>query len=396
MRKTYFDGTHRIRSVEATWETIRPLLPEFGITRVADVTGLDDIGIPVAQAVRPLARTLSVAQGKGTTLTAAQVSSAMEAIEVWHGEHAVPRSELRAPAEHLDLPYPVTALEVHPGSLVTPRTLLDWIPARSLTDRQQVPVPVTSVQLGRQVHSTWRLHLPSSSTNGLASGNSHAEAVCHGLYELIERDVISDLTHAGHRAVDAQRINPFSIHDLHVPQLLERLDHARLWYEVWSLPNRFGVPVMACYLWREDQPTVVVSGSGAHLDPHIALSRAITEAVQTRLTLITGAREDIAPAAFCPGTHPAPSHGQQATVPWSTVTEPYTCAFEDVDEEAAHLAALIAARTGTAPLVVDLTRCDFGRPEFSVVKTIAPHLRYDARHIIPRPRTGTTDTGVAA
>ena len=47
----------------------------MGITRLADVTGLDNIGIPVFQAIRPNARSLSVSQGKGVSLEAAQASA---------------------------------------------------------------------------------------------------------------------------------------------------------------------------------------------------------------------------------------------------------------------------------------------------------------------------------
>jgi ribosomal protein S12 methylthiotransferase accessory factor len=40
----------------------------MGVTRIANVTGLDRIGIPVAIAVRPNSRSVSVAQGKGQTV----------------------------------------------------------------------------------------------------------------------------------------------------------------------------------------------------------------------------------------------------------------------------------------------------------------------------------------
>ncbi len=389
MRKTYFEGTHCTRAPEETWDTIRPLLAHYGITRIADVTGLDDIGIPVTMAVGPLTRTLSVAQGKGNTLMAARVSGAMEAIEVWHGEQAVPRIRFQAPATYLDLPYPVIALETHPGSLVTSRTVLEWATASSLLDGATIPVPVASIRLGRETHNTWRLHQPNSSTNGLASGNTHAEAVCHALYELIERDVVSGLTDR-HSPTPAERIDTAGFEDPHCAELLERLDRARVWYEVWHLPNRFGVPVLACYLWREDQPAFVVSGSGAHLDPHVALSRAITEAAQTRLTQIAGTREDIHPLAYSPGTHSAPRHDRSPTTTSAATAGQYVTGFADHDREADHLASRIAARTGVGPLVVDLTWGKHQRPGFSVVKVLAPNLRYASHHTIPRPSSEAT------
>jgi len=36
-----------------------------GVTRLAEITGLDLVGIPVFQAIRPAGRSLSVHQGKG-------------------------------------------------------------------------------------------------------------------------------------------------------------------------------------------------------------------------------------------------------------------------------------------------------------------------------------------
>ncbi|MFF2926635.1 YcaO-like family protein [Streptomyces celluloflavus] len=388
MRKAYFDGTHRTRHPDQTWEAIRPLLMAYGITRVADVTGLDDLGIPVTMAVRPLARTLSVAQGKGATLAAARVSGAMEAIEAWHGERAVPTADVRAAADGLglDLPYPVTALESHPGSLVTSRTVLDWITARSALDGEPVLVPAACVQLGREVHDQWRLHLPSASTNGLASGNTRAEAVVHALAELVERDTISALAH---QRDGGQLIDLDSIEDEHCAALINRVRAAGAWLELWHLPNRFGVPVMSCYLWREDQPALLVSGSGAHLDPHVALSRAITEAAQSRLTQITGSREDVHPAAYGSAVHRGPQPAPGPGVAWSEVAAQHTTGFTTDDGEAEHLAARVAAVTGHHPLVVDLTHGLHQRGEFAVVKVLAPALRYDARHIIPRPNQET-------
>ncbi|MFI5804495.1 YcaO-like family protein [Streptomyces sp. NPDC051561] len=384
MRKTYFEGTHRTRHPAHTWEAIRPLLGSYGITRVADVTGLDDLGIPVTMAVRPLARTLSVAQGKGASLDAARVSGAMEAIEAWHAERAVPGPDLhRTPAEALGLPYVVTALEQHPGSLLTARTRLDWITARSTRSGEAVLLPRACVQLGREEHADWRMHLPSASTNGLASGNTPSEATVHGLYEVIERDVLSRLDDPG---AGGQLIDASSIDDPHCAGLVARLQQAGAWLELWHLPNRFNVPVAVCFLWREDQPSVLVSGSGAHLDPHVALSRAITEAAQSRLTLITGSREDVHYSAYRPESPQGPAPAQDERVPWAHATARYTVGFARDDQEATHLAATIAAITGVPPLVVSLTWGKYERETLAVVKVLAPHLRYTSRHTIPRPR----------
>ncbi|MHC4093368.1 MAG: YcaO-like family protein, partial [Planctomycetota bacterium] len=67
-------GTHRTVSPAETLARLTPLLPQMGITRVANITGLDFIGIPVVMVCRPNSRSIAVAQGKGLELVAAKVS----------------------------------------------------------------------------------------------------------------------------------------------------------------------------------------------------------------------------------------------------------------------------------------------------------------------------------
>src|SRR3954463_14012388 len=94
--KVFRAGTHRVTSPDETLARVPPLLPEMGITRIANVTGLDRIGIPVVMVCRPNARTLSVSQGKGLTLAAAKVSGVMESIELHHSEYIQNPLELGA------------------------------------------------------------------------------------------------------------------------------------------------------------------------------------------------------------------------------------------------------------------------------------------------------------
>ena len=61
----------------------RPYFDEVGITRVADITGMDRIGIPVYAAIRPDSKSLAVDSGKGITREQAKCSAVMEAIERW-------------------------------------------------------------------------------------------------------------------------------------------------------------------------------------------------------------------------------------------------------------------------------------------------------------------------
>ena len=84
--KAYRRGTHRTVDPAATLARAQPHLASMGITRIANVTGLDRIGVPVVMVCRPNARSLAVSQGKGLTLEAAKASGVMEAIELYHAE----------------------------------------------------------------------------------------------------------------------------------------------------------------------------------------------------------------------------------------------------------------------------------------------------------------------
>src|SRR2546422_10018812 len=79
-------GTHRSASLNDTLNRVLPLAPVIGITRVATVTGLDSVGIPVVMVCRPNSRSVAVSQGKGIDLTSARASGLMEAAELYHAE----------------------------------------------------------------------------------------------------------------------------------------------------------------------------------------------------------------------------------------------------------------------------------------------------------------------
>lgn len=379
-RLTTFPGTRRTRDPAETLERVTRRLGDYGITRLADVTGLDVIGIPVVMSVRPLATTLSVSQGKGADLTSARVSAAMEAVELWHAEQAVPKPEHQAvPARDLDLPYEVTDLEQVEGSLLTDRTRLDWIGAEVLTGGEAL-VPRESVRLD-MTGTAWRGHHLSASSNGLASGNTVAEATVHALYEQIERDCTSAAARArGARAVVA----PETVTDPHCAELIARIRAAGGRLDIVDASRERWRPVTCffCHLRMPDMGTVV-GGSGAHRDPAIALSRAITEAAQSRLTFIVGTRDDINPHVYGLGaTEQAVLSAE--TVPWAAVAGGADAPSATDDEELDRLAALVASVTGSAPMRVDLTAPEEAE-DFAVVKTLSPGLEFLARHELPGP-----------
>lgn len=364
-RKVFFAGTHRVRPPEQTWARVSARLAQFGITRVADITGLDTIGIPVVMAVRPLAKTLSVSQGKGQSLLLAKVSAVMESIELWHAEHVVlPLVHSRTAAEQLALTYRVTDLTDVPGGLVTERTPLDWVSGTGLTTGAAMPVPRNHVTFQSPQERTWMPPGFIWSSNGLASGNTVPEATLHALYEVVERDAIAALAD-----------NEFGIDiDVHTivagaeGTLAEFIRRAGVDLAVTYVPSRTAMPCFAVRLWSVDFALTSI-GFGAHLAPDVALSRALTEAAQSRLTVIAGSRDDIHPLYHL--VHDGrrePVEQRGPGIPWTAVPAPPVEPFEDLDAELAWVGERVTTSVGHEPIVVELGSDE----DVSVVKVVVP------------------------
>ncbi len=374
--KAYLSGTHRVRHPAETWELIAPKLSRFGITRVADVTGLDTIGIPVVMAVRPLATTLSVSQGKGQNLLLAKVSAVMESIEFWHFENAPPPLAYQAtPAAALDLPYRINDLVSGEDSLVSDTTPLDWVEAVGMISGRRVPVPLDVVCYVGPPFPSWVPTAHWTSTNGLASGNSRDEAALHALYEVIERDAMS----LSPQDADRTYIDPATVDDPMCAEMIKQIDAAGVDLWLVHIMSRSAVPSYTAELWSPDFP-VVTLGAGTHLAPEVALSRAVTEAAQSRLTTISGSRDDVPPVyeqvATDTGGRPAPP---REMLPWSQFTNAPVDSFTDVSAELHWVAVAAAARLNAEPLLVDLST----DTDFAVVKVIVPGSALDAARIHP-------------
>lgn len=375
MDKVFFLGTHRSREPGQTLAAVRPLFGEYDITRLADVTGLDTLGIPVVMAIRPRAATLTVSQGKGATPDAAAASAAMEAIEHWHGEFAVPDTACRAAAAGLELGYRVAELTDLPGSLVTEHTVLDWIPARTISGTPTM-VPRDLVRMGPRKPGEWPFHALIVSSNGLASGNTRAEAIAHALHELIERDACAAFA-------ASPPPSPVSVDLATVPDycaaMVARIQEGGGELHVVAVPSRFGLPCFVAYLRAEDA-FWTAAGAGAHSDAAVALSRAITEACQSRLTVIAGSRDDLTPEMYRPLAEAALPPAAEGHTKWADAVAGLGWACGTDEAEAGEASRRISEVTGAEPIVVDLAE----RPELAVVKVFAPQLRLRPSHEPPR------------
>lgn len=381
LRKTFDAGTHRLVSPAHTLSRIKPLMPVMGITRIANVTGLDSIGIPVVMVTRPNSRSVSVSQGKGATLDAAKASGLMESVESYHAERISLPLIL---GSYEDIRYTRSVVEVErlphlTDSLFTPHTQILWIEGRNLMTDEGIWVPY------EMVHLDYTLPLPTGhgcfvpSSNGLASGNHIYEAMSHGICEVVERDATTLWHLLDSDEQEQTRVDLSSVTDPSCRELLEKYRNAGVLVAVWETTSDVGVPSFLCRVLQEAPPPYhdyrPASGMGCHPCREVALSRALTEAAQSRLTFISGARDDLWRSDYDsfldPETHKIWLSYMEANWegrPFDGIASHRGETFED--DIAWELDRLRAVGIDQV-VAVDLTKPEFGIP---VVRMIIPGL----------------------
>src|SRR5881394_1852365 len=151
--KVLREGTHRSQSVEHRLKRALRLAPVMGITRVANVTGLDLAGIPVVMVCRPNSRSVAVSQGKGIDLASARASGLMEAVEQYHAETITLPLRL-ATYEELRYQHNVVEVDDFPRGFESrfhPFLRLLWCEGRDLLDGRNVFVPYELVHMNYTV-----------------------------------------------------------------------------------------------------------------------------------------------------------------------------------------------------------------------------------------------------
>lgn len=286
------------------------LMAPLGIARVTDITRLDHLGLPVCVSVRPRGATLRVHAGKGLQVLDARAGALMEAVEFaaadparsrWQCERlSVARFLAQFGGRHRLVDFaPRLGVAVHA------RQRLDAVACETLGGGARVLMPAELVFLPYEAAGPAPVF--GWTSNGLASGNSLDEATLHALLEVLERDAM-----AMNRAHDASRLvlqatwpEPWRTR---AAQWAQRGVHLA----VRQLPNVLGLPAFEALLHEPDSTDVnLAHGAGLHLQPQVALARAVCEAAQSRLVGIHGGREDVT-GFFAKYAAPAPARRRRA------------------------------------------------------------------------------------
>ena len=374
--KGFRGGTHRLVSPEATLERLLPILPRIGITRLANITGLDRIGIPVVLAHRPNAATLANGGGKGVTLVAAKVSAGMEALEVQHAETpTLPFVECPYDALPPETRMAADGLGGTKGGLFRGDLPEAWVTGWDLLGQREIAIPWNSVFMVPSPMRAQRQFI-AMTTNGLASGNHLLEAIAAALYEVIERDAVSCTRYTEaicHRNVP--RIDLAAATDPMIVDLMAQFARAGIAPLLFDRTSDLGIPVFECVIYdRELRHVGLARGYGCHLDPAVAAARALTEAAQGRTIIVAGSRDDLYQrdlrAIQLADAGPEIARMEAVPAPYGLAryADRSTATFEG--DVALLLAALAAADIGQA-IICDLSKPEIGIP---VVKAIVPAL----------------------
>ena len=309
----FFKGTHRIRDPKETIEINEDKLRTAGITRLTEITDLDRVKIPVFSAIRPTAQSggVSVYAGKGATVEQAKASAMMEGFERYSAERQDKDSERTFVDTYNNIKNGSSDIEnvLDPKDLLLPKNYgnenvensrLEWIEAEDIISEESIYVPSNAVfhpYIPTREVSPSPIAIFKGNTNGLASGNIIEESVLHGIFEVVERDAwsIFELTKRNKKEINQDTIDNDTINEL-----LDKFNSQGIDIKLMDITADLKITTIAAS--ADDtvlkDPALLTLGVGTHLNPEVAVIRALTEVAQSRATQIHGTREDTIRADF--------------------------------------------------------------------------------------------------
>jgi len=164
---------------------------------------------------------------------------------------------------------------------------------------------------------------------------------------------------------------------------------------LWNATSDIGVPCFICRftetLDNERSAAGPCWGAGCHLNRDVAMLRAITEAAQSRLTIIAGSRDDLMADEFGDGSTPSlfdiAHNAWERHVASCRVRDVQSCDMATFEGDRAALLDRLRACGLSQAIAVDLSDGRFGIP---VVRIIVPGLAVHDPHgrvrAVPRER----------
>lgn len=262
---------------------------------------------------------------------------------------------------------------------------IEWSPVWSLTEQKFKYLPTVYCYhgYGNKHSDCW------ADSNGCAAGNTLESAILQGFMELVERDCVALWWY---NRLKKPLLDLDSFDEPYFSALKKHYQKSDRQIWVLDITSDLNIPAFAAisrrWDWANAQPSDrqtedIVLGFGAHFDPKIAISRALTEVNQI-LPNVSSIKAD--------GTTQYPKSSDSLAVKWwKTATlknQPYLKGDEcvpakvatdypqfrsdDLLEDVTNCQKIVEQK-GMEMLVLDLTRPDIG---LKVVKVIVPGLRH--------------------
>ena len=259
------------------------LFNRFEVTRVADLTGYDQIGVPVYSCARPAAKSISVSGGKSQNRWLSRAGAIAEAAEFHTFENPVGEFHVEPFGGHLDLP-------TCRNSTWTPEMPIAVESVTHFASDEQVRFPSELIWMTRRVEFPIVF---MRSSNGQAVAATFADAFLTGLYEVVERDQVT-LRHLAWKKLGVHppriSIDLSRPHPQRLIGLVEACDSAGLRLYLFACTFDIHIPTFWAILAGDDGP---FAGYGTSIYSDLAAERAILEAIQSRAVWLSGARDDI-------------------------------------------------------------------------------------------------------
>ena len=295
-----FHTSLRSRTLADTLKLAKSKAATLGISRVTEITRLDQVGMPVAASIRPDAMegSLCVQAGKGMNREEAFTGAYMEAIEsalAEPGRAGIPIYQKQAKDILTCAQRPEDFLELCPrqGASINMEDSIDLVEATELITGKTSLLPAELVfvpypEAGKKA-KTWF----GSSSNGLASGNNREEAITHALFELAERDAMSFQAVRDRSVI----VSPDSLPP-EIRAMEQKLRKAGLQLVIRYMEHSLGLAYFMAVIVDTvfENPIYLNAGYGCHNLSRVALLRAASEAIQSRLSFIHGGRDDLTDA----------------------------------------------------------------------------------------------------
>ena len=383
----YSSNGNRALSGKTALKGIRSAAIKAGITRLANIAGLESPDLPVFQSARPnimyhYATGMNTSsQGKGLHTTQAMISALGESIETYCAE---PKNIklVRGSYEYLKNQHVVADPSEFATLLGRKRIrrneVVMWTEAIEANTNRPVWMPAETVFIpffNRDYGC--RSVLPISS-NGLASGSTYLEAAIHGLYEVIERhyQAQSEFGKALSAVVDLETIE--------YPAIRAKLRSLKKYNPIlvaYTFPGIRNLPMVKVMLYRRGQ---IMAGYGCSADIEGSMSRGISEAWQAAAGMASGAREDIASKAIAIKGIPKRYLNEKFDKEFLSVANfkkrAFDKRFSDLQDEYQFILRWLRRHGSRNVYIANLTRRGIDLP---VVKVVVPPLRagYELFHI---------------